>query len=1095
MTSLVLGSAGAAIGFFATGGNILGAQVGWAIGAGVGAYVSAPDSSGPRLLDRAVQGANYGAPLPLVYGAERLAGTLIWSTDLIETASTTSAKGGPEATTYSYSVSCAIAIAAGPQVGIRRIWADAKLVYDIRENSDPATEATTAAFAEYLTFYSGDEAQLPDPTIEAVEGVGSVEPYRGTCYVVFSGLPVGDYGNRIPSFSFELTTETTGSETTESLVPYRVNRWSIASYDEGDAPEHSSGDAVYDDMTLWTSPSMTYTPVAGTHSTLGGALADLKTAMGVDDLYIIAWANSINELPVDFDGGASIDDDAEYIYVYVGIHPVRHVVDFPAGMGSGQRYTVAIAAYGMVVERPEDYDYALSACITREHWLNPTTGAVGFQGRGIMRLVWSTSYTSPPAGYSGIYQATEYPPDYPSPSYHPTLVVSQVGRVRIKRTPFIPAQACLAGDPAILGIAQLPDNADVCISSGGAISRNFSYDNEAGTFKQLAKVNYVSGELTSNGVAPVLRSGDADYSSSTYWTAAAAAAGVSGTYGVDYPVVVSAVGAGEVESSYVAAGTILLADVVSDICDRAGLGGAEYDVTDLEADIVRGYLVGRMSSARQAIDALRAVYQFDAVESGSAIKFVKRGGASIVTLSDDDLGAGRDQAVEPIETERRQESEIPATVVVAYQAFDADYQMGSQQARRVLGDSDQVLNIELSLVLDDDEAANIAELILYQSWAERVQRKFSLPVQYSYLEPTDVVTVLDYDGRSRRVRIVDKSEADVLAFEALEDASPYTPNATSGSTASSATTPGMEFVGLTNLQPMDLPLLREVDNAASTGYYLAASGYGPGWPGGRAFGSIDAGASYSSLLDVRQVATIGRTETTLHDFGGGYVVDECSAVEVTLNAGTLSSITRAHLFAGANLCAIGDEVLGFQRATLVFGSTYRLTGLLRGLFGTEQHIGTHAAGDRFVLLLTDTTYRVPSGLAQVGVDLVLKGVTFGGTLAGSLAVDFTNSGAGAKPLSVVQLAAAADDSSPAQYIVTWTRRSRIPHQWADYIDAPLGETFERYLVEVIRADTVISAQTVSAETATVNATIGDVLRVRQLSDLVGPGFPATITIT
>jgi hypothetical protein len=201
------------------------------------------------------------------------------------------------------------------------------------------------------------------------------------------------------------------------------------------------------------------------------------------------------------------------------------------------------------------------------------------------------------------------------------------------------------------------------------------------------------------------------------------------------------------------------------------------------------------------------------------------------------------------------------------------------------------------------------------------------------------------------------------------------------------------------------------------------------------------------------------------------------------------------MLAGANMCAFGDEVLCFQRATLVSGDTYTLTGFLRGLFGTEQHMATHAVGDRFVVLVPDSTYRVPSGLSQINVDLILKGVTFGGTLGGSLPIEFTNTGAGAKPLSVVQLSAAADDGSPPQYIVTWVRRSRIPHQWADYVDVPLGESIEQYLVEVLRGDVVINSQMVTTAESTVVATVGDVVRVRQLSDLIGPGFPETVTIT
>ena len=46
--------------------------------------------------------------------------------------------------------------------------------------------------------------QLPDPKIEAVEGAGEVPAYRGTAYVVLEDLALGQFGNRVPQFSFEV---------------------------------------------------------------------------------------------------------------------------------------------------------------------------------------------------------------------------------------------------------------------------------------------------------------------------------------------------------------------------------------------------------------------------------------------------------------------------------------------------------------------------------------------------------------------------------------------------------------------------------------------------------------------------------------------------------------------------------------------------------------------------------------------------------------------------------------------------------------------------------------------------------------------------
>ncbi|MBW7990057.1 MAG: hypothetical protein FVQ84_08590 [Planctomycetes bacterium] len=55
-----------------------------------------------------------------------------------------------------------------------------------------------------FTLYPGDQTQSADPTIEAAEGVGEVSGFRGIAYVVFEDLFLGNYGNRVPNFTFEV---------------------------------------------------------------------------------------------------------------------------------------------------------------------------------------------------------------------------------------------------------------------------------------------------------------------------------------------------------------------------------------------------------------------------------------------------------------------------------------------------------------------------------------------------------------------------------------------------------------------------------------------------------------------------------------------------------------------------------------------------------------------------------------------------------------------------------------------------------------------------------------------------------------------------
>jgi hypothetical protein len=87
---------------------------------------------------------------------------------------------------------------------------------------------------------------------------------------------------------------------------------------------------------------------------------------------------------------------------------------------------------------------------------------------------------------------------------------------------------------------------------------------------------------------------------------------------------------------------------------------------------------------------------------------------------------------------------------------------------------------------------------------------------------------------------------------------------------------------------------------------------------------------------------------------------------------------------GANLAVLGSEVIQFKSATLVATNTYALTGLLRGRRGTEWAIGTHAAGDRFVLASTATWRRADSAAGEIGLARTHKAPPFGTLLAAAV---------------------------------------------------------------------------------------------------------------
>lgn len=191
MATLVLTAVGTVVG--GPIGGMLGAVAGQAIDA---RWLTPGGRKGPRLSDLRVQTSSYGSGIPRLFGTMRVAGTVIWATDLVERRQRRSAgKGQPRTTTYSYSASFAVALSSRPVLGVRRIWADGNIL-----------RGSDGAFVEQTGFrlHAGDADQPVDPFIAAAEGPGAAPAYRGLAYAVFEELDLTAFGNRIPSLTFEV---------------------------------------------------------------------------------------------------------------------------------------------------------------------------------------------------------------------------------------------------------------------------------------------------------------------------------------------------------------------------------------------------------------------------------------------------------------------------------------------------------------------------------------------------------------------------------------------------------------------------------------------------------------------------------------------------------------------------------------------------------------------------------------------------------------------------------------------------------------------------------------------------------------------------
>lgn len=1008
MATLALGAVGAAVGY-GIGGY---AAIGWAVGSALGSYFFGPegqDIEGPRLSDLSVQSSAYGAPKPETWGAMRQAGNVIWSTKIQETkheeevGGKGGGKGGATKTSYTYSISMAIAFGEGPIDGIRRIWANGDLIWT---RADDADTAQISASVGGITVYLGDETQTADSTIEAVEGAGNVPAYRGTVYVVFDGLQLEDYGNRPPNIEAEIVRSgsvnpfqnrfTTAGES----LPARTDRLLLSEGTVGVPVVEDRYGGTYDYPTV---------------KEQGFARVDL------------------------YDLNGNFVGESEYPY------------NFKLYYGC---YSYQIGTYQdspLILDNPS---------------ANSTNHPFGNENYEWLRLGNSAENPTFPIGKKEVDGIVVSETD-------DFVLIEVAGEsdftAMLSGTVYsIAKNGCHLGSAnrsGYTGASIYGDRLYLMGVSQDSIYQIWGFDSDFSSITFIEEGNISGGR-------PYARYARTDDGTSFY--------------GIDTTNELICLQRGIFTKSDNALSTI-----VSDLCEDAGLAAADYDTSQL-TDTVHGYTRTRSMTARKAIEPLQQAFWFDAVESDWQLQFVPRGASPVLTIPEDELSAHDPGSDMPpaLEVVRKQEVELPKTVRISYKDHGADYVQNTQKASRIVTDSENIEDISLPIAMDNDRAAQAAEVMLNTVWKGRNTTRFLTGPKYAYLDPTDVISVAS-NGVTHDVRINRISDEGILTFEATEQGTAdYTSSATGH--AATAPQPGLTPRGPTRLVLLDIPILRDVDN--DPGYYVAVNGYLDGWNGAVVYTSSDGGEVFNPMMSIFAGAVIGTTTDTLAD-GPTTIIDESNTVNVKMPLGELSSISDATLFDGeTNAAAIGVdgrwEIIQFRDATLESDGTYTLSHLVRGKSGTEWAASQHASGDTFVLLTETAIRRKDMNVSAIGSKRLYKGVTVGAYPANASEVAFSNDAVGLYPYSPAHLKAI--DNGDGTFDVSWVRRGRIGGEWRDYVDVPLGEDSEVYRVKVISGGTETSSTDVSSEAATVTAASGDTIKVAQISAIVGAGYYSEI---
>lgn len=1069
-TRQIIGFAGAALGYVI--GGPAGAQLGWAIGGIVGSAVDPQIIRGPGIGDIAQQTSQEGGPRPIVFAlSPPIAGNIIASGEpRIVRKRQSQGKGGPKVETESVYRTYAVGVCEGPIGGFVRVWRNGTLVYDV--STPPLlSDEDNAKFLQTARFFDGDFDQLPSPDLEALFEVGLTPAHRGTAYMVMADEDLTDLRGAIPQWTFQV-----------QRCAVQQPMLLAVSKDGPDGNNQVMRSLDGENFELVTTPFNPISPGAdfGWTGVAHARAIDVIVAVGSDNGGPImrsvdggeTWAlvaHGLVGLVVGFSAVAW--SESMGLFAAVRPHATQAIATSPDGLAWTLQDTPSFLAATSII-CVEDVPRFVAGQAAASGTTQIMTSDDG--------VTW-TARTTPAS--NTVHELASKGLRVLSCSRGSGNIIESLDGGIIWSFKGLGAQFGL-GD---LAISSQSSSRIIFVSTFGA---GYS-DNLGGSF------NTITESLAGWEGACYSESFGGFYISTTPGSpiglrVAKLPDGFNTLVPMNTPLSadpgnwnkIIAIDSGSAGASC----TFTVAQVLTEICERAGLPASLIDVSELEDQDCRGFMVVNSYPAFTACRSLSEVFMFDPASFDGKVNFLRRGGNSVATVTEDDMLDDESD----IEQARRSDAiSIPRVLNLNYHDIAGGIVTDKQTSERS-GDRRSVgeANIQTAVMLNANEAAQAAAInhkVMIED--QRGELKFCLPDSFIKLTPANNI-IVQWQGRSIRARI---ARADVndgyQEYLCLHDRqSAYTSNI-EGIPAAPQTPPPSSVVGPTLIQPLDIHIIRDADDNVGLLYYVAVSGVLQAWQGTLVELSMDGGANYTDSASTRISSVMGELVGGLGDHPAEFP-DETNTVSVRIDTpfAELTDTDLTGMMNGLNLAIVGDEIIQFGTADEVVEGTWQLSLLLRGRKGTDAV--AHAAGERFVLLDPTTLSLVPASLSDIGRALTFRATSFGTAVETGTVVTMSYSGRSQIERAPAYVMAHRDGTDA---VVTWQGVGRL----GSGATVAQGSRFAGYRVTF--SDGVIS-QVVDTDdqdlTHDVTALASPIsIRVAQLNDLTGAGPYTEVIIT
>lgn len=922
-------------------GGVIGAffgmpQLGAAIGGMIGGWIDPTQVNGPRIGDGAAQSSAEGQPIAWIMGtAGWVQGNIVQKSKRREVKKTDDGKGsGTEINTFEAHQDFCIMICESSEtrdslmVGVLIVRIDGKIVYDMRPGKNMG--ADNAKFLKNHKFYDGNEAQMPDPTMEAITGVGNTPSYRGVYTIVCRDVNLTQYGDRIPQYEFVMVGA--GQNESETVTSLRVPE--LSSFINSEWPL-ADPESQYELFGI--RPSAAWPPYPEFE---GASIAE-----------IIATASMYGGTATEFLGWSVVRSDSRYLFNDISPENDDEILLF---------YNNPQSVQGLLDQLPYGNSANCMAIAPDGNWWLGANGIVFKRQDATAPYDLMQSCTGSD-DVVGMYPLT----------------------IRVKRKVKIPES--VIGDPCQLGFpVLLPDAPGFVIDCDGNITPEEEYTLVAGSFRILQQQAFslIDGRkvYSKYNLGPVLVLGSAN-DNQTYWEARYDQAVIDGdmppglVYGVGYPISVSSAWEATATTTSLVEEPLSVATAITRIAVRGGLTPDDIVVTDLEEFDLLGYSINQSYNGAESMLPPLASATAYGTEYDGQIHFQVHGEPVKAVVDPQDLVSTGD-----IDKDTRQQKvEFPRLVSVTAIDPDQDYTARPQSDRRISLDVRAIgeQQIQIPVVMTADRCRQLAAIAMKVAWARaEARRTFSLPYAQNDVYLSMVAgEAFAMDGKRYVTDKMRLEDGEIFIDSVFDRQSAYTSDVTA-TPALPPTPPPSGIQGVTIAAFLNMPVGRDQDDRL--GIYGAFCGLLDAWQGAVVQMSSDGMVSWQTVIpEATAQSTIGYLLDPLPkapEAGD----DVTNTLRVAVHGGQLNSITRNQYLNEGNPAVIVKpdntvEVIQFQDAAEDAEDEYSLTTLARERLATVAI--DHAAGAQFVAM--DAAYFIELPISLIGRTLYFRPVTFG----------------------------------------------------------------------------------------------------------------------